>query len=134
MTEYQRNLIRLWDSLRENAYYMGDLSCKGVTCYNCPFRKICNDDKLTLCGADKAIEIVNNWVKEHPVKTEPNDDLIDAANKLKSYCNEKPICRCCTFYITGQGCGIKERPDKWFYDKFEKVIHPTTNNENEEDK
>lgn len=69
MTEYQKNLVRVWDSLRtENK---GSYSCNLVECAECPFYKtVCSNMKLgILFNAEKAIEIVNDWAKEHPIVT-----------------------------------------------------------------
>lgn len=39
--EYQRNLIRMFDSLRNKC--TGEKNCRGVDCRDCPFyKKVCN--------------------------------------------------------------------------------------------
>ena len=70
MTQYQKDLVRMWDSLRtENK---GAPNCGSVLCAKCPFyRVVCTSNCYTgvSFNAEKAIEIANDWAKEHPVKT-----------------------------------------------------------------
>lgn len=69
--EYKKNLIRMFDSLRTKN--KGEENCDGISCSNCPFnRKVCNTGKLifySFKAIEKAIEIVENWAKEHPIVT-----------------------------------------------------------------
>lgn len=63
--EYQRDLIRMFDSIRSD--FKGENGCSGVDCNDCPMHKI-------VCGRGQirpfeAIEIVENWAKQHPIKT-----------------------------------------------------------------
>lgn len=65
--EYKKNLTRMFDSLRTD--YKGEDNCAGVRCSDCPF-----DGAPCSLGASKfylfeTMEIVENWVKEHPVTT-----------------------------------------------------------------
>ena len=64
---YQRELIRMFDSLRKT--HKGEDSCEGITnCKQCPFRNdeyTCRD--LTAFDAFKIVEIVTKWSEEHPV-------------------------------------------------------------------
>lgn len=58
----------MWDSIRSDC--KGTSGCAGVDCNNCPFNgKVCNLATNTIFNAYKSIEIVENWVKEHPIKT-----------------------------------------------------------------
>ena len=75
MTEYQKNLVRMWDSLRiENK---GANNCSPILCKQCPFNEVvCISDGYTgdnytstFFNAEKAIEIVTQWAKEHPLVT-----------------------------------------------------------------
>lgn len=70
MTEFQKNLVRMWDSLRP-VVFKDACSCGGVSCDRCPFKNtVChNDDNGVLFNAEKAIEIVTQWAKEHPIVT-----------------------------------------------------------------
>lgn len=65
--EYKENLIRMWDSLRDR--YKGENCCAGVTCTDCPCHNgICNNGSI-MSNAYEAIDLVENWAKEHPIKT-----------------------------------------------------------------
>lgn len=68
--EYKRNLVRMLDSLRTE--YKGKRNCDGIECNNCPFNKICVPNINTMFYAHESIEIVENWAKEHPIKTNAN--------------------------------------------------------------
>lgn len=72
MTEYQRNLVRMWNSLRTTG--IGEKSCVGVKCDKCPFNDtVCIDNRgSSLFNMVTAIEIVNQWAKEHPIMTMKN--------------------------------------------------------------
>lgn len=88
--EYQRITIRMWDSLR--SIHKGEQNCEGVVCETCPFKKL----RLELngcCGAYmnavKAIEIVEQWGKEHwaflhqlPDYHFDRDDFINAFKEI----------------------------------------------------
>lgn len=70
LTQFQKDLIRMWDSLRTE--YKGFKTCDGVSCARCPFvNMVCKvDDSICLpFNAEKAIEIVTQWAKEHPIIT-----------------------------------------------------------------
>lgn len=65
--EFQRDLIRMFDSLRNEC--KGEKNCEGINCRDCPFdRKVCNADIETF-HAHEAIEIVENWAEQHPIAT-----------------------------------------------------------------
>lgn len=69
MTQYQWNLIRMWDSLRTDD--KGSNKCGAVRCDKCPLRdSVCEAGHLF--NTEKAIEIVTQWAKEHPIVT--NED------------------------------------------------------------
>ncbi len=65
--EYQKTLIRMWDSLRGDAC-KGDSNCNGVKCTICPLKPICRKENIFLDIYD-VIEFVEKWAKEHPAKT-----------------------------------------------------------------
>lgn len=68
MTQYQKDVVRMWDSMREE--YKGEPRCITVDCKVCPLYECCcrKDGNITF-NVEKAIEIVNNWAKEHPFVT-----------------------------------------------------------------
>lgn len=73
MTQYQKDLVRMWDSLRTD--YKGSHNCCPILCEQCPLNKgACSGDGFThtIFNAEKAIEIVTQWAKEHPIVT--NED------------------------------------------------------------
>jgi hypothetical protein len=65
--EYQRTLVRMWDSVRENC--KGKTDCDGVSCCECPLYR------GNVCGTNARynvydlISMVEEWGKEHPVET-----------------------------------------------------------------
>lgn len=65
--EYKENLIRMWDSLRDR--YKGENCCAGVTCTDCPCHNGICDNGSIMSNAYEAIDLVENWAKEHPIKT-----------------------------------------------------------------
>lgn len=68
--EYQKNLIRMFDSLRTE--HKGEKNCDGVKCSNCYFgAKICTTATRedALFNIHEAIEVIERWCKEHPVMT-----------------------------------------------------------------
>lgn len=79
--EYKSELIRMWDSIREDEYYKGYDDCVGVTCKECPIYEVEYDscplhydissysrtkitDEFDLYG------IIEKWSKEHPNEDE----------------------------------------------------------------
>lgn len=66
--EYKRNLIRMFDSIRDE--FKGEENCAGVGCgYNCPFfMKVCGIGQVKF-HVYEAIEVVEKWAKEHPIVT-----------------------------------------------------------------
>lgn len=68
MTQYQKDLVRMWDSMREK--YKGSPRCSTVNCEACPLYECCySNDGNTVFNAEKTIEVVTQWAKEHPVTT-----------------------------------------------------------------
>ena len=67
MTEFQKNLIRMWDSLRDK--HKDIPTCVNVNCMACPLQDCClaNNGNISF-NSEKAIEIVTQWAKEHPEK------------------------------------------------------------------
>lgn len=69
MTEFQQNLVRMWDSMREDD--KGTNTCSYVSCEDCLLNAECcvyNRGKM-IFNAEKTIELVNTWAKEHPIVT-----------------------------------------------------------------
>lgn len=67
MTQFQRDLIRMWDSVR--THHKGHIKCLGVSCDKCPLvGHVCGTHGTTFY-AEKTIEIVSSWAKEHPIVT-----------------------------------------------------------------
>lgn len=62
---YKKELIRMWDSLRDDEYYKGYDNCAGVICEKCPLHGF---DYGCSCSLS-TVEIYNaveKWSKEHP--------------------------------------------------------------------
>lgn len=68
MTQYQKDFVRMLDSMRVE--HKGEATCLGVDaeeCENCLLTNFCEND---ICfNAEKVIEIVTQWAKEHPIVT-----------------------------------------------------------------
>ena len=68
MTQFQKNLVRMWDSLRDK--HKGTPSCITVSCGTCPLQDCCGGNNGNISfNSEKAIEIVTQWAKEHPIVT-----------------------------------------------------------------
>ncbi len=73
LTQYQKDLIRMWDSMREDC--KGNDNCSYVSCSECPFdREVCFDGNeisgLTfIFDAEKVVKIVTQWAKDHPIES-----------------------------------------------------------------
>lgn len=65
--EYQKNLRRMFDSLR--AEHKGEDNCAGVKCTECPFKELSCSLGASNFYLFETMEIVENWSKEHPVVT-----------------------------------------------------------------
>lgn len=107
--EYKKNLIRMFDSLRTEC--KGEEICAGISCSDCPFnRKVCNAGKL-LFYSFEAIEIVENWAKENPIKT--NAEKFKEVFGFKPYTKncingeEKVSCTNCQCFYDGE-CAVSK--------------------------
>lgn len=90
--EFQRDLIRMFDSIRSDC--KGESGCSGVDCNDCPMHKI-------VCGRGQirpfeTIEIVENWVKEHHIVTN--------AEKFKEVFGTEPPINACVNNIDCENC------------------------------
>lgn len=106
--EYKRNLIRMFDSIRDE--FKGGENCAGVGCGSCPFyEEVCSIGQVKF-HVYEAINVVEKWVKEHPIVTnadkfrevfgtEPSKDSCVHVNKL---CKE---CECFNDYR----CNVRNR-------------------------
>lgn len=66
--EYRENLIRMWDSLRNES--KGEETCRDVNCRDCYFDEICNTVYGgVIINACETIEIVEQWAEQHPIVT-----------------------------------------------------------------
>lgn len=68
MTQFQRDFVRMLDSMRDTC--KGAINCIGIDadkCEKCLLADICDNE--ILYNAEKVIEIVTQWAKEHPVVT-----------------------------------------------------------------
>lgn len=64
--EYRENLIRMWDSLRNES--KGEETCRDVNCRDCHFDEICNAVYGgAIINACETIEIVEKWAEQHPI-------------------------------------------------------------------
>ena len=66
MTEFQQNLIRMWDRVR--TANKGEPTCDCVNCGKCILNEVCNADDSSYYKAEQVIELVNKWAKKHPEK------------------------------------------------------------------
>lgn len=68
MTQFQRDFVRMLDSMRDTC--KGAISCIGVDadkCEKCLLADMCDNE--ILYNAEKIIEVVAQWAKEHPFVT-----------------------------------------------------------------
>lgn len=109
--EYQKNLVRMYDSLRTER--KGDKNCMGVSCNNCPFNgKVCNAGERLFRAYD-AIEIVEQWAEQHPIVTNAEKFReVFGMEKLPFYSciYTNADCRDCEHFI---GMGCKANGDFW---------------------
>lgn len=107
--EYQRNIVRMFDSIRSN--HKGEKKCRGIYCKDCPFDgKLCNTGENAF-RVYEAIEVVENWAKEHPIKT--NADKFKEMFgiepiQISSCINFKEKCGDCKYY-DGSACDADNR-------------------------
>ena len=102
--EYKENLIRMFDSLRTDC--KGESACAGIRCADCPFYgKVCNatDTAMFMFHVHEAVEIVEQWVKEHPIAT--NADKFKEVFGFKPFTNNcingEVKCKDCEYYDYG---------------------------------
>lgn len=62
--EYEDGVIRMYDSIR-SSMHKGKEDCEGVSCVDCPLNGVCDD----AANAFDMIEVVEKWVKKHPIVT-----------------------------------------------------------------
>lgn len=102
--EYQRNIVRMFDSIRSN--HKGEKKCRGINCEDCPFDgKLCNTGEKAF-RVYEAIEVVENWAKENPIKTNADKFReVFGMEKLPFYSciYHNAECRDCE-HFTGMGC------------------------------
>ena len=89
--EYRKQLVRMWDSLRDE--HRGEENCVGVICSDCP---LYNNKACGLFYAFEALELVENWSKEHPVKTN--------AEKFREVFGFEPLTTTCPCVISDIQC------------------------------
>lgn len=63
--EYEKEIVRMWDSLRTDSENKGYYGCADVTCKKCPLKDIRCSKPV---NAFKMIEAVEKWSKEHQPK------------------------------------------------------------------
>lgn len=63
---YKKELIRMWDSLRED--YKGEHSCDGVNCEDCPLHSHVCKMTIDVFEVYGFVEVVEKWGKAHPQK------------------------------------------------------------------
>lgn len=108
--EYKRNLIRMFDSIRNE--YKGDENCAGVDCGdNCPFyMKVCCIGQVKF-HAYEAIEIVEQWAKEHPIVTNAEKfKEVFGIGDIEGMCVCRDRCEYCKYYIPDdKDCGVQAK-------------------------
>lgn len=62
--EYKRELVRMWDSVRDDKH-KGKAMCEGVICKDC---RLYDTDCEKQINAFRMIEIIKKWSKENPPK------------------------------------------------------------------
>lgn len=107
--EYKRNIVRMFDSIRSNN--KGEKKCRGINCEDCPFDgKICNTGEKAF-RVYEAIEIVEQWAEQHPVKT--NSQKFEEVFGFKPYTkncingDEKVSCTNCQCFYDGE-CAVSK--------------------------
>ena len=109
--EYQRNLIRMFDSIRRT--HKGEETCKGVECNNCPFyEEVCSTEGIegALFHSYEVIEIVEQWAKEHPIVTNAMKfkEVFGKEIRKDSCVNLGVKCRDCDYSEDGE-CDVRNR-------------------------
>lgn len=72
--EYQKTLIRMWDSFRDDESKMGQPNCDGVLCEKCPLYKLCGSSRTSYRAYD-IIAKVEEWFEYNPLKTNGTEFL-----------------------------------------------------------
>jgi len=105
--EYEKTLIRMFDSMRVNDEHKGEKSCEDVPCESCPFSRM----ECRAANPFESIEIVEKWGKEHPLITmedkfiemfghKPVDDsgyyVCPSSIGFNLDCNNSVTCKECT--------------------------------------
>lgn len=95
--EYEDGVIRMYDSIR-SSMHKGKEDCEGVSCVDCPLNGVCDD----AANAFDMIEVVEKWVKKHPIKTNADKFKevfgLDMAPQISSCINFKEKCADCKYY------------------------------------
>lgn len=108
--EYKENIIRMWDSLRSK--YKGENCCAGIICTDCPFNeKVCSAG-TAISNAYEAIDLVENWAKENPIKT--NADKFREVfggeyDPINSCIKHNVKCGNCPYYNYDGTCDVTNR-------------------------
>lgn len=101
--EYKENLIRMFDSLRTKC--KGESACAGIICTDCPFNeKVCSAG-TAIRNAYEAIDLVENWAKEHPIKTNADKfKEVFGFEPTPIYCvNNNVKCEDCEYFDYNDG-------------------------------
>lgn len=107
--EYQRNLIRMLDSLRVDEY-KGATNCVGVACGDCPlYKKACGTFYVF-----EALEFIEQWAKEHPIMTNAKkfEEVFGVEAPMNRCIKNDEFCADCEYYEFGSeygGCKADER-------------------------
>lgn len=106
--EYKENLIRMWDTLR--SHHKGEENCKGIGCIDCPlYNKACGSFYVF-----EALEIVEKWVKENPIKTNADKfkEMFGVEAPMNRCIKNDEFCADCEYYEFNSergGCKVDER-------------------------
>lgn len=110
--EYQKELVRMFDSLRDDKF-KGETHCKGIKCIYCPlYHKACQVVDGEVYGFFNALEIIEKWSREHPIKT--NSEKFKEVFGFKPYTKncingeEKVSCANCQYFYDGE-CAVQNR-------------------------
>ena len=109
--EYKKNLIRMWDSIRNN--HKGEETCDGMDCCDCPFNEeVCRADgiKGVLFHSYEAIEVVERWAKEHPIVTNFDKfrEVFGTVPSKDACVNANKLCKECECFIDYR-CNVRNR-------------------------
>lgn len=109
--EYQKNLRRMFDSLRTE--HKGEDNCAGVKCAECPFKEVSCSLGASNFYLFETMEIVENWSKEHPVMTNADKfrELFGVQPPINACVNNNIDCENCGYYSDGR-CNVHSFWDK----------------------